>query len=197
MARPRRKDGKRRFFAEKKQGKGSIVYADEPEAGRFLGGRSEGNVYGNTFNVRHGQREREIRLAEKVFYRKTPRNVMLRDPEKQFGLVRELIELNRKKKLGLRLPPTVRLLKREGKPTLLLTWYRDRHGRELKAKHMLKSNEKAQYLEDRDRQIEALKSQGYTVTNEWDDKFEPFLDPKTGKYVALLLDFGGLAKKKK
>ncbi len=197
MPRQRRKDGKRRFFAEKQRGKGTWIYADDPEAGRFLGGRSEGNVYGGKYVVKRGSRERTVKLAEKVFYKKTPRNRMLRNPEKQFELVRELMELNRKKKLGLRLPPTVRLLKREGRPTLLATWYRDRHGQELKAKHMLAKDEKAQYAEDRDRQIEALKSEGYTVTNEWDDKFEPYLDPRTGKYVALLLDFGGLVRKKK
>ncbi len=196
MPRRRRKDLKKRVFAEKGNGKGTWVYADDAEAGHYIGGGNESNVWGGRYTVKRGSREREIELAEKVFYEKHFRSKHFRNPEKQFVLIQGLAELNRKKRLGLRMPVTARILRKpREKPSLLFTWFREKYGLGLKHRSLLGPGEKKQFDADQARQVKALEQEGYTAINGWRDKFEPYLDPGTGNYTALLLDFGGIVKK--
>ncbi|MEM0360516.1 MAG: hypothetical protein QXK06_04240 [Candidatus Diapherotrites archaeon] len=191
--------GRRRVFAEKKDHKGTWVF-EEPEK-VFLGRGVEGNVYGVRFSVksRNGKRERSRGFAVKEFFAREVGDYYtnMRHPKPQFEIIRELIELNKKKRLGLRLPATVRLLRGKNEnPRLLLSWHKDGQSQGLRKTAELSEKEKAQFLEDMERQALILEREGYTA-NFWRDKFEPFFDSKEKKCVALLLDFGGLEKKKK
>ncbi len=167
---------------------------------RFLGGGAEGTVFESELAVsktgKEGStRERQIRLARKEFGRHglIDWGGNFRKPKKQFELVKELMDLNKKKKLGLRLPKTLRLIE-EGKTSLAITFYPKYKKTGLRPRlGFWQWKEKKQFSEDKHRQIEILEREGITALYKWGDVFAPLIQPN-GECIALLGDFGNLIK---
>ncbi|MBI5554028.1 MAG: hypothetical protein HY917_04805 [Candidatus Diapherotrites archaeon] len=146
----------------------------------------DGKVYNVDVIVRSPKgKEKTVRMAEKEFYPKNS-NVHsdfpnLFSPKKQFQAMQELKELNRGKKLGLRIRPTVRLLTRNGKKTLVMT--------RLNLPKKLSEEQEKESKQDMQRQRIILKKEGYTAE---EDTFFRAVDPKTGKGIAIIADFGSI-----
>ncbi|MFA6269340.1 MAG: hypothetical protein WCW13_00395 [archaeon] len=107
------------------------------------------------------------------------------NPKKQFQIMKELSTLNRQGKLGLRIIPTIRLIKTVfGKDKLLVT--------KLNIVKDLTPEQHADYLRDIKRQSLIGAKNGYSILK---DAFQPVLD-KNGKVIAVLTDFGQVSKTK-
>jgi len=170
---------------------------------RYLGGRAEGTVFESKITVSKigkdgSTRERTATLARKEFNRRSfiEWGGNFRKPKKQFVLVRELIDLNKKKKLGLRLPKTIRLIEEPGKISLATTFYPKYEKTGLRKKlRFWQLKEKRQFAEDVYRQIDILEREGYSALK-WNDVFKPLIQPNR-ECVAMILDFGSLIKTEK
>lgn len=103
---------------------------------------------------------------------------------KQVNLVYKLMELNKKKNLGLRFPTTVRLRKRFLQPPTIIQSY-------ISIFPYMKATieQQTQFLEDRARQIKVLEDLGYRCDI---DTFFPTMMGKSKKMVAIMGDFGSL-----
>jgi hypothetical protein len=143
--------------------------------------------------VRIGNRERRVRLVEKVFKPKIgfsreafARRNPFRDPVMQLKIMREISKLNREKRLGLHIVPTIRLRKRRlRKPTLLVT--------RLERYHFLPGplgeQRLKEFRQDIHRQQEVLALNNYFAAA---DAFVPVLNEKTAKVIAVIADFGNI-----
>ncbi len=139
-------------------------------------------------------KERNVSLVEKRFYWFTPLfahliGLMHRPnfgvPIQQFKVVSDLVELNKKEKLGIHLPPTIRLRKRFLVPSRIITTRLNViEIRELGAIKLF------QFWGDCKRQREILEKNGFACDL---DSFLP-VQQKDGSIVAVLADFGTLAK---
>ncbi len=163
-----------------------------------VSGGYEGEVFASQVSVG----PRKVYLAEKVFRKlEGAQPSVFGDPVAQFKMVKGLIELNKRERLGLRLPKTVRLAeKKDGEKTLLTTPLHvvkislDEHiPRRTQGKISLyEQDANDQFMEDRERQIQTLESHGYSAAG---DAFFPVMGPD-GRVVAALCDFGNLKKNK-
>lgn len=169
---------------------------------RKLGKGAEGRVFEVEVTVKRFGRKRKLVLAEKHFrvfriwlnklvgfyYLPKP----FGNPKEQFEIISKLIELNREKKLGLRLPATLRIRKRIFRhPTLVMTLFEN-----IMPFKQLTDSQRSEFLHDRRRQIDILEKRGYFSPLarglEWLDVFFPQVDGKTGKCVAVVGDFGAI-----
>lgn len=163
------------------------------QAGARIGGGLEGNVYNAEIELARGEKTRKRKLALKRFFDNVCNYPTFRNPLKQFQIMRELREINRKKNLGLRIPPTIRLRKvRNGagpqpkaRAELLIT--------KLPIKNLaqMTKEERALAGEDIFRQTLIAEREGFIIGI---DAFEFALDPKTKKPVAIIADFGNVKK---
>lgn len=154
----------------------------------YLGGNVEGKVHKVRVTVKRKGKKREITLAEKRFYEKRDPadSINLKNPVRQFETMQELQRLNRRKKLGLRIVPTIRLREETGKkPTLVLTKLT------LLKKENLPETQESEFFRDASRQQEKSRENGYFLHG---DCFEPMIDKETGKVVAIIADFGNVRK---
>ena len=105
----------------------------------------------------------------------------------------ELQRENRKKKMGLRIVPTIRLRKMRGKKSRILTTKLDTIGLIEKAKRRDKDAEELRkpFIKDMTRQIAIGKANGWNI---YIDAFEAVVDKKSGKVVAVIADFGNVTK---
>ncbi len=150
-----------------------------------LGGGGEGDVFEAVVSIPYAKKwwkTRKVVMAVKRF--KAPfQKVRL-----QFKIMNEIIALNRKKKLGLRITPTIRIVKRffRLRPDLVLT-------KLSLAKYPgkgLTPKQNEEFLEDRSKQLVVLAHEGYHSSA---DAFFPQVDPKTGKGIAIIGDFGNVS----
>ncbi len=107
------------------------------EKGKPLGFGAEGEVFSVRVRVERNGKKRGVTLAEKVFdagaSKRRPELPNFGSAEKQFALMKTISTLNREKKLGLRILPTIRLRTNEnGAKSLVLT----------KIKHEVRAPEK-------------------------------------------------------
>lgn len=181
--------------------------------GEYIGGRFEGNAHHVKVVVQANRRSRVIPLVEKKFKSKSNAiidgmvnqgatknqatsvfkyNPALLNPRKQYKLMHEIAQLNRQKKLGIRLPTTIRLRTEPWylfrKPSLILSFIPH-----IVSKRMLSSDQKRQFNEDAERQLGELRRNGFTAG---EDAFEPQVNPKTKECVAYLIDFGTVQRYK-
>ncbi len=142
----------------------------------------EGRVYDVRVAIGPAQgRTRTVNMVEKEFFPRVPEKHFstFRNPVLQFHNVMELIELNRREKLGLRINETVRLRKRFGRaPTLVMA-------------KLEKARPNADFRRDLNRQEKILRTASWHFHG---DMFLPVRDKRTGKTVAVLADFGALRK---
>jgi len=93
-----------------------------------------------------------------------------------------LLKLNRERKLGLRIVPTIRLLEVEGgKPRLVHT--------RLETSTGPPAGKFTEFMRDMFGQIKILQQNGYTAGI---DSFLSQIDKKTGKCIAVIFDFGSV-----
>ena len=98
----------------------------------------------------------------------------------------ELIELNRKKNLGLRIRRTIRLRRNDnGKSTLIMT--------KLNVPEEYTIEQDREFKKDIRRQVKILEKHGYVW---YRDVFMMHIDPKTNEATAVIADFGQLYKPK-
>jgi hypothetical protein len=162
------------------------------ERKELLGSGIEGDVFATDVTLEKdrkggaGKISHKLNLVEKQFKTELRQeDKPFRNPIFQVKMAQELISLNRNKRLGLRLPATVRLIEEPGKdPTLLMTKF----DKVLKITE-LNSVNGSEFVADRDRQIAILGREGYYAVP---DCFIPALDKKSGKVQAILADFGNL-----
>ncbi len=167
------------------KGKGAVVRA-RVKRGRKIGKGKEGKVHEVQIKIRKGRRKRAATLVEKKFFRKKFNKRSLGDPRKQFAVVSELIRLNRQKKLGLRLPATLRIKENlVGKPSLLST--------KIKIVEEMTKAQEREFWKDIIRQVRIGVNNGFAILV---DSFFPTIDPKSGKVVATIADFGNIVKGK-
>lgn len=171
------------MFAKKLQG-GRKTRKAKIKRVKTLGKGWEGtvNLVEVTVKSKTG-RKKTIELAEKKFdihgIGGHGRNFGF--PKAQFNLMQKLIELNRKKELGLRLPTTIRLRKTiTGRRRLLQTKFNEYKGKR-----------PDEYYLDRKRQKSILLENGYTCGI---DAFMPVKLENSGKVVAVIVDFGYIQK---
>lgn len=158
----------------------------------LLGRGSEGEVWRTRMKVFNPSRTRSrvVRMAVKRFHPipsswKKMYRLTFGNPHAQFRKAQFLLRLNRKYHLGLRLPPTVRLINQKGRQFLVAT--------EMPvSKKPLKTDGRYKALRDRDRQTEILECLGFGTSL---DLFAEGIDPKTGKAVVYLVDLGQLRLK--
>lgn len=145
----------------------------------------EGTLYETTVEFEGANRRKRRRImVEKVFLPIGSNGPPLRRPITQFNTMVKLIKLNRAKKIGLRIIPTIRLLKRKRqKPTLILT--------KLEVPENLTTIQQVEFKHDKLRQQKIMREIGYSSPN---DAFVPQIDIETGKCYALIADFGVIAR---
>jgi len=151
-----------------------------------LGGQFEGQIFEVEVTIKKGKKTKKIKLAEKRFYPgKVPLAPQFLNPKNQFKIMQELSELNRRKKLGLRINPTIRLREKNSKkPSLVLSKLNE-------AKNLTKK-QKDKFVKDTEKQIRTCFENGFTIT---ENAFLPVLDKKTGKVIAVISDFGIVEKR--
>jgi len=172
-----------------KGGRGDVV-VEKIRQGRRLGGNREGVVHNAYVTVRKGEKRKKIVLAEKKFRKKKqwPGLHHLRDPLAQFETMRGLLELNRKKGLGLHILPTIRLREMDDSSyRLILTRFKEYKFGTKSVSEMIEAEE----IHKRDRKV--LKENGYSLGG---DCFSLIKDPETGKPRWFITDFGGVVKVK-
>ncbi|MBI5228674.1 hypothetical protein HY991_01080 [Candidatus Micrarchaeota archaeon] len=153
--------------------------------GQLLGWGAEGNVSEVKVKLAAREKQRELALAEKEFNpnANVHEGYPFWNPEYQFKAMRKLQALNREKKLGLRIVPTIRLRRREGAaPTLLTT----RLPRVTMAD--LTREQMRQFMQDVRRQQKTIERVGFKADF---DSFMPQIG-KDGKAIAVLFDFGNV-----
>ncbi|MDO8627307.1 MAG: hypothetical protein Q7K42_02480, partial [Candidatus Diapherotrites archaeon] len=157
--------------------------------GEKIGGRIEGHVYKANVEIEHKTRKGNIRkktieMVEKEFRKLNPNYVpgaTLYRPELQNEVMSEVIELNKRKNLGLRIINTIRLKKRFlRKPTLVMTKLEN-----LLEEIYLNKKQNKEFTSDMQWQIAILKKEGFYCHKH---AFFPQLDTQTGKVVAVIGD---------
>jgi hypothetical protein len=126
------------------------------------------------------------KMVQKEFHEPYAGDVNYRAPRNQFKIMHELIALNRKKKLGLNINPTIRLMenpKKGKKPFLVMTKLNVRKYSDLTA------DQKIQFRKISGQQRKILKDNGYRAGI---DPFFPVLEK--GKITAVIADFGNIRK---
>lgn len=153
------------------------------EIGRKLGEGQEGIVREANLTLTKNGRTRTKQFVIKTFQSILPRKYSFRNPRKQFEVMQGLVELNKKKKLGIRIVPTIRLIKRRiVKDQLLVT--------RLNILENLSQSQRKEYEDDLYRQRNIGLENGYKISI---DSFKPVLG-KDGKVNAILTDFGLVVK---
>ena len=150
---------------------------------KFLDSGGEGYVYKVKVILRRGGRERKTTLAEKEFHTLEETGHPFRNPTKQFEMMQGLLKLNREKKLGLRIIPTIRLLK--GKGSLIITKL------DVFNPYLLSPEQYSEFSKDVNRQLAILSSNDYYACSA---AFHAILDKASGKVVAAITDFGSIKK---
>jgi hypothetical protein len=164
------------------KGNGKSVTVESVTRGKIIGGHGEGIV--RDVDVTIGTRTR--RMVQKEFHEPYAGDVNYRAPRNQFEIMHELIALNRKKKLGLNINPTIRLMEnpeKGKKPFLVMTKLNIRKWSSLTV------NQRIQFEKIRGQQIKILKENGYRTGG---DSFFPILKDK--KITAVISDFGNIRK---
>jgi len=151
------------------------------------GGGREGTIfYVDIASTSKKGKEKVLKLVEKRFHEELSAEGNFGNPLKQFGTVQDLAALNRRKKLGLRFPPTVRLLVRGAEtPSLVISRLKV-----VPFRGMTKE-QRFEYLSDLNRQLKVAEKNGYHIGL---DSFRPTMDKKSGMVVAVISDFGNLRK---
>jgi len=158
--------------------------------GRLLGGNTEGSISTVHVTLRAGNTRKTIELAEKTFKPKKnwPGLHHLRDPVAQFKTMSGLLELNRKKRLGLHILPTIRLREMgDGSHRIILTKFTKFNPGTATEREL----EKAKKIRIRDADL--LSRNGYVLGG---DCFSLIKDPTTGKPRWFITDFGVVVKVK-
>ena len=162
---------------------------------RKLGKGQEGKVFEVEVIMGKNGNEKKLTMAQKEFYENSPFAEYYGIENnfewviKQFKMMNELIELNKRKKLRLRIPNTIRLVEEKGKKAkLIMTRLKLSNFNNLTKQQTLEFND------DKERQCGILLNEGYDYQI---DAFEPMIDKKTGKCVAMIADLGNIFKKEK
>lgn len=168
---------------------------------KYLGGGNEGRVSEVEVEING----KKITMAQKEFtneYR-LPLHLgggkyKIGNPYEQFHKINELVELNRTKKLGLRITPTIRIIvdpkTKEGRLVMtkhdVLKWHGFLNWKEKDITTEQKKQEQ-EYGEDMQRQSDIAMENGWGISR---PSFFPTIDKKTGKCVAIIGDFGEIWK---
>lgn len=160
--------------------------------GERLGGGFEGNVYSAEVEIRKGNKTRKKAFALKRFFGRGHAG-SFGNPQMQFELMQEIKKLNKEKKLGLRIIPTIRLKKvRPIKGSLEIP----EHELILTKMDFVKLGEPIPHIKwifvqrDVQRQREILSKEGYSISP------DAFLIAKTknGEFMPYIADFGNIIK---
>ncbi|MDO8627544.1 MAG: hypothetical protein Q7K42_03700 [Candidatus Diapherotrites archaeon] len=154
----------------------------------YLGGHTEGDVHLVDLELEKRGRKKTVEMVEKRFTKSIIHvGKNYHDPVAHFRTANELIELNREKNLGLRLPSSVRIIdKGEGKFSLIMPKISN-----LVDAVDMPPKQKKEFEEDMYRQMEILDREGYLWHYDW---FAPKFDRATKKFVAVIVDFGSVVK---
>ncbi|MEW6295559.1 MAG: hypothetical protein AB1467_04670 [Candidatus Diapherotrites archaeon] len=157
------------------------------ERKKYLGSGVEGKVFEVEVAVKKAKKIKKRVFAEKEFREGMQWYGHWLPPKKQWLLMKELLKLNRDKKLGLRIIPTIRPLKRKDKiSSFFLTKLDVIDFKGINSKKL------TEFEEDMQRQIEIGSKKGYFIS---DDAFLPVFDKKTKKVIAIIGDFGQIRRK--
>jgi hypothetical protein len=151
--------------------------------GKVIDAGDEGRVHNSKVVLQKGFRKQVVRLVEKIFhseYYTTHPPKTFRNPINQINNIRQLQRLNRKKKLGLNIVPTVRMRRLENGEYSLLTTKLN-----VLKRYDLTATEQREYKQDENRQTKILYSHNWKIS---DDAFLPVR--KKGKVIAMIGDFG-------
>jgi hypothetical protein len=164
----------------------------EIELGQPLGAPgNEGTVFDAKIKLNGKFGEKSINATAKVFHPGVgwtyappePRlNKAFQNPKLQFQTTNKLIQLNKTKKLGLRLPTLFRLTVRNKKPIIISTKREQAH------LYYLTKSEEVEYKKDMLRQMQIARSNGYLL---YLDAFM-ITREKSGKIIATITDAGGI-----
>lgn len=156
---------------------------------RILGAGNEGTTYEVDVVLDRYGKQRTVRMVEKQLKRAPYLDFHpIRNFGAQFRIMNNLMTLNQKKRLGLRIVPTIRLLKgnkTRGLSSLITTKLN------LLNPITLSTLERNQFDQDQVRQGVILNREGYMTGA---DSFFPQRDPKTNQVVAVIGDFGTIKK---
>lgn len=153
--------------------------------GRKLGKGEEGVVREANLTFTKNGKIRTKEFVIKTFKGIRNRDYAFKNPRRQFSIMQDLSALNKQKKLGLRIVPTIRLIKRPlVKDQLLVT--------RLNILEKLSESQRREYENDLYRQKNVAADNGYKILP---DSFRPVMD-KNGKIIAVLTDFGMVIKTK-
>lgn len=191
-SRYRNKNRWQRFISGRKQ-TGTVAW--QAERKKRLGEGSEGSVQLVAFHLQssRGKSQRTVMFAVKNFFPDIPvigfRGTW-RDPKRQFKFAEALVQLNKKKKLGLRLPGTIRLIDEgalwfakgiaDQRYSIVSTYY---PGAEWQQADYGRSIE---FKTDRSKQQKIAEENGWYVPN---DAFLEITDLKTKRRIAVIGDF--------
>jgi len=160
-------------------------------------GGSEGEVHRVRIGITRGPRSRWVTLIEKVFHPKNHPNVQsvsfsvkknnphLRKPQEQFQLITRIRRINFKRKLGLRFPRTIRLVKHDDGSYSILT-----SPLSVVNPYELNSKEEDRFNADIDRQSTILGKMGVRILK---DSFFCCRNPNTNEIEAIIADFGTIS----
>jgi len=153
---------------------------------KLLHGGTEGKVYEIEATIKKGEKIRTITLAEKEFHSDIS---IISGQKRQFKIMQELLKLNREKKLGLRIVPTIRFRRRWWKsPTLIITKLEEI------PRPDFSPQQTREFSSDIERQKITGENNGYYLG---EDAFIPVLDKKTGRAIAVITDFGEIKRFRK
>lgn len=151
-------------------------------------------VYGTAYNVQvtittPKGTKRTLDMVEKVydkkFYFRPKTEAVNKHIADKFKIMKEIIELNRKENLGLRIIPTIRLNKDKKESTYIST--------KLKvSQKTLPLKKHTEFMKDIQRQRRILEKAGFDSGR---DAFFPLVDPETKKTIAILADFDNVGKR--
>ena len=166
------------------KGKSQKVKVNRIKKDKLIGGEGEGLIWTVNVTVERDGKTRTRKMVQKHFYDIPARKSSYRNPAKQFKTMNELIALNREKKLGLKINPTIRLMKNHRrKPYLIMT--------KLNIREMptLTEKQRKQYHKSMFKQIKACREHGFRIGQ---DAFSPIV--KNGRATAIITDFGTVNK---
>lgn len=164
--------------------------------GKLIGEGSEASVHQAQAEVQGKKRSKVVSLVEKQFhgveetrhhvsYSVAKNNPLLAKPVQQFEFVLKLRRANLKWKLGLRFPPTLRLVKKDsGKYSILMTPL------DIVNPYELPPKLEEQFFRDKERQQETLKRVGVRAL---DDAFYCVWNANHTAVTAVIGDFGTLS----
>ena len=174
---------------------------------RMIGRGTEGDIYEVEVIIERRGKRKILKLAEKEFRytHYSPLAPAVGDPVAQFNLMKKLQRINRERKLGLHILPTIRLREVKGeKPRLLITLlkntfsYSKKQGFQFELTDeelsRIPKAEKEYVNLQKSREERILKDLGFET---FPDMWVLDRDPKTGKVTAWIADFGQISEKKK